>query len=531
MLNSMTSYNLNSFIPQDWRGWNDYTNRLSRYEVYEGYYHNIAYHSIVTYSQGLKTTERLYKHVRGVYNPVNRLVEGYVAKVYGGRLDTLKGQSGAIPLASDNPAVIEAIAGVLWVASQWGQKKSLYTRYGAKCGDTFIKIVDDIHKRHVRLEVVDPAKVKLIEKDPDGTITRAEFEYYVRGNTQTRVLYKETITPDTFTTTTQGGDFIFYHRNGRNEPVAKWDNPYGVVPLIHVQHTDVGLNFGAPAFHGDLHKINELNDLASILNDGMRTQVKMPLFTINAAVGVLDLGSDQSTNTSDTADTPRKDTLPVINVRGENADIKALPPSLSIADGLQNIMNIESELERDMPELALHRLRESGNLTAPGVRSAFDDAIAKYQEARSNYDTGLVEAQKLALAIGGMRGYEGYRGFSLMSLSDGSLDHQIQDRPVIKDSLSLSEKIDKTIAAMSATAPKDLYIEIGWSEKQAGTFVEASQDSRNSFLMTNPFGEATTTPAVNDPAATPQDAFETRLNSGVNEGDLLTANDLLAEAV
>lgn len=78
------SYSLNSFIPQDWRGWNDYHNRLQRYEVFEGYYHNIAYHSFVTYSQSLKVQERLYKHVRGVYNPINRLVESYVAKVWGG---------------------------------------------------------------------------------------------------------------------------------------------------------------------------------------------------------------------------------------------------------------------------------------------------------------------------------------------------------------------------------------------------------------------------------------------------------------
>ena len=169
-------------------------------------------------------------------------------------------------------------------------------------------------------------------------------------------------------------------------------------------------------------------------------------------------------------------------------------------------------------------------MTAPGIRSGYDDAISKYQEARGNYDTGLVAAQKMAVAIGGMRGYDGYTGFSLMSLEDGSLDHQIEQRPVINETMSVVEKADYTLRGMQQNAPKAYYLSIGISDEDAETYVESAQTQQNSFLM-SPFQQATTTPQVDDPNATPEDAFDSRQNSGVNESDIIRADELLSEAV
>jgi hypothetical protein len=521
------TYNLNDLIPQDWRNWDNYWSRLNRYEVFGGYYHNIAYHSIVTYSQSLKVTERLYKHVRGVYNPVKRLCEGYVSKVYGGMLDTKTAQKGSIQLETENTALQEAIT-TLWLASQWGQKKSLYVRNGAMTGDSFIKIVDDIQRKEVRLEVVDPAKIKDIRKSDAGDIEYAELEYYIRGSNGRPVKYNETIDKEQFTIRIEGqSDYII--RNGRNEPITEWRNEYGFVPIVHVQHMDMGLGFGAPAIYGSMHKINELNDLASILNDGMRKQVQMPLIFKNAVVGSLDMGSDQSRETLQWDDKPRKDTVSALNIIGEGADVVPIAPTIDINSGLANIVNITGELEKDLPELALHRLRDSGQLTAPGVRSAYDDAIARYQEARGNYDTGLIEAHKLAVAIGGMRGYDGYQGFNLVSLENDSLDHQIATRPVISDTLALNEQINLTLQALSASAPKSLYLKMGWSEAEADEFVESGESSRSQFMLGvgQPQPGAETAPP-DDPDATPEDMFRARQDTAVNETDLIKANGLLA---
>ncbi len=526
-LTSATTYHPEIMEARQTQGWDDYDYRLSRYEIQDGFYHNMQYHRIKSYSQALKTHEQLYKHVRGVYNPVKRLVDSYVSKIYGGVLDIKDAQKGSIPIDADNDLIYDAIT-KLWIASQWGQKKSLYTRYGAKFGDSFLKVVDDIHKGQVRLEPVDPMKVKSVEKDPDGSITKIVFEYYIRKDGQL-VKYREEITPDYFDAQTEDGDALY--TNGRNEAVTRWDNEYGFVPIKHIQHTDEGLMYGASCTHGLFQKINELNDIASILNDGMRRQVNLPLVALNAKVGTMDAGSDQSSDSNNTSDNPKKDTMNVLQLIGEKADLKTLSPTVNIADGLANILEILREIERDSPELSLHRLRDSSNLTAPGVRSGYDDAISKFQESRGNYDTGLVDAQKMAISIGGMRGYQGYQGFSLMSLEAGSLEHQIKDRPVINDTLGLNEKLALTASGVQSNMPKSYFLSMGWGDDEAQEYVDAGQSAQNSFMMTSPFETVSSTPLLDDPNATPQDAFDIEQNAGVNGSDIINADRLLAEVV
>lgn len=542
LLQSHSIYDVGDFIPQTWRGWDDYNTRLARYEIFEGYYHNLAYHKIMQYAQQLKVTEQLYKHVRGVRNPVKRLCESIVSKVYGGALDTENGIAGAIPLQAENTALIESVL-QLWRDSAWGQKKSLYVRNGAIKGDSFIKIVDDVLSQQVRIEAVDPAKIKKLVKDNTGQIIYAELEYYVRDTDKgINRLYCEVITPQQFQIFTRENIYINNYlsgsvivpfpllRNGRNELVSEWDNDYGFVPLVHVQHMDMGMQFGAPAIHGVLHKINELNDQASIVNDAMRNQSKLPLVSINAQVGTIDFGADRSTETVNTSDAPQKDTMRVLNLTGPNADLRSLPPTLNVADALQMIVSGEDEIEKDMPLLALHRLRDSGNLTAPGVRSAYDDAIAQVQDIRGGYDTGLVTAHKMSAFIMDKRRYEGAPGINGASWNDDGYDHQIAQRPVINDSLSLKEQLDATFQALSANAPKTVYIKMGWSEKEADELVASAETKRNQFLMNNPFGNKAQLQPADDEDATPQDAFDARQNGAVNEADLIEADKLLTVA-
>jgi hypothetical protein len=488
--NASTTYDVGDFIPQTWRGWDDYSSRLARYEILEGYYHNLAYHKIMPYAQQIKVTESMYKHVRGVRNPVRRNAEAIVSKIYGGMLDTETGLTGSIPLQSENETLIESITR-LWELSMWGQKKSLYVRNGAIKGDSFIKVVDDIQKEHVRLEPVDPAKVKRIEKEADGTIVYAEFEYYIRDTeTGFNRLYREIITPEKIQVFTReniyrNGRFVSSQivpfdrfKNARNESVPEWENEYGFVPLIHVQHTDMGMQYGACAVHGTLHKINELNDLASIVNDAMRNQSMLPLVTINAKVGSIDFGADRSTSADNTSDDPKKDTMKVLNISGTDADIKTLAPTLNVADALQAILAGNDEIEKDMPLLSLHRLRDSSNLTAPGVRSAYDDAIAQVQDIRNGYDNGLVKAQKMALWMMDYRRYENAPSINAPMWDDDGYAHQIAARPVISDTLGLNEQLNLTLQGLSANAPKSFYVKAGWSESEANDIVSGIERAK-----------------------------------------------------
>lgn len=521
MFNAQT-YDLNSLIPR-WLGdWDDYQTRLARYEIYDGYYHNIAYNTIVSYSQALKVHERLYKHVRGVYNPIMRVVELYVAKIYGGELDIEDAQSGAIPIETDNDALREAIT-TLWRASRWGQKKSLYVRNGAKMGDTYLKVIDDIQRGMVYIEPIDPRKIKSIETSPSGTIERVEIEYYVNHNDQLK-LYTETITPDTFSTKLDKQPHAF-HTNARGEMVDEWRNEYGFVPMVQVMHRDAGMLYGATPYYGSLHKINELNDLASILNDAARKQAQMPLIFKNVRATNQDLGSDNSSNSVNRNDSPAKDSVTTLNITGDNADVVPLPPTLDLSSGLANIQAVLEEVERDLPELALHRMRDGGNLTAPGVRSAYDDAISRIREARGNYDSGLVEAQRMAVSIGGMRGYSGYEGFDLSSMVNGNADHMIAQRPVINETLSTSEQVTLTLQAMVSNAPSAVYQKLGWAEGDVEELVASQQAQSNMFML----AQSTTGQATPDPDETPQDAERVVRERRVNEETLLNAQSLLGE--
>jgi hypothetical protein len=499
---SIATYDPASLLPRYSRGWDDYHRRLARYEIFDGYYHNMAYHTIVTFSEALRHRERLYKHVRGVYNPVMRLVELYVGKSYPGTLDLKDAKTGAVPIDDADDNLRQAII-QLWKTSRWQQGKSVYPRNTARFGDGFIKVVDNVQKRYVAIEAVDPRKVKHIETDLQGNITKAILEFYITVD-GTMKLYTEVITQEKFTTFIQHTPAAVV-QNGRGEPVTEWENDYGFVPLIHVKHRDLGLQFGAPSFMGTIHKINELNDLASIANDGARKQMEMPLVATGVKPGSnIEFGSDNSTDTTDPADTPKKDTKKVLNLPGKDADLKPIPPALDLANVNQLIQAGLEEIERDLPELALHRVRAGGNLTSPGVTASYDDAASRILEARGNFDGGLVEAQQMAIAIGGFRGYEGYTGYALDSRTNGDTDHRITERPVVSDVLSKAERIDKIIMAAGSPAADVLLTEMGLTSDEVKAVLKAASSQLDVF---NP--QSAETP-VEEPEAviTPNDLLQ-----------------------
>jgi hypothetical protein len=321
-------------------------------------------------------------------------------------------------------------------------------------------------------------------------------------------LYSETITDETYTVTLDGKPAAI-SQNGRGEFVSTWENEYGFVPVTHTKHRDLGLLSGAPPYMGVIHKINEINDLASIINDGARKQVEMPLVATGVRPGAeITYGGDNSTDANDPSDTPKKDELRVLNLPGKDSDLKAISPTISLADANSVVQAVLEEIERDLPELALHRVRAGGNLTAPGVTASYDDAASRIIEARGSYDGGLVEAQQMAVSIGGFRGYDGYASFNLDSRTNGDTDHRISDRPVVSDVLSRAERIDKTIAATSSPAAKVLLTEMAYEEKQIEQIVEAI--GQQTDLFATQVGET----ATEDEEAT------------VTPNDLLEANQL-----
>jgi hypothetical protein len=426
--------------------WDDAQGRMMRYAMNAAYYNNTVYRNINRLAPTLRQQYALYKHIRGVYNPVARLVDLYVANVYGGTIDYEMMSKGAIPLFSDgNDTLLEAIQ-TGWRWSNWQTQKSLFVRNGAQFGDAAIWIQDDLRRSKARMEVVHPAKIKGAEFDDSGNVKKVEFEYRMslpdvdKGR---EFAYGMIVDKEWFVTLKDGNPYPFME-NSAGEMVPEWKNEYGFVPLVIVQHKDVGQAWGASAFHSSIHKINEINDAASMLNDNIRKSVNVVWYYrgVSKSSDITVPGqTDDATRSTDA--TSRKDVSPALY----NPDKDAPEPfpmvfPVDIADANANILQMMSELENDLPELALHRLRQiGGNLSGVSIRNLYTDARSRFTEARGNYDDGLVRANQMMVAIGGYRGYNGFAGLGLDSYERGDLDHFIKDRPIFEDALTKQERI------------------------------------------------------------------------------------------
>lgn len=450
-------------MPTSDSGWDVYEARLRRYRMYDLYYNNTVYSSLTANAEVQKLLNSLYKHIRPLKNPVARLVDLYVAKTYGGQLDLQTLNGGAIPIAQASDQVRQAIR-QLWVWSNWNENKSLYVRNGAIYGDSYIKIVDDPQRKRVRMEALHPGKIVRCEYDEVGNIRAAQIEYDIEHpeDMKRTATYTEMINNEQFATFLDGELYAF-NNDANGKPIAQWDHGYGFVPLVHVQHKNLGLRSGVNPYHSTLPKINEVNDSASLLNDQIR-KVITPLWYF-AGVGAPKKPGESTLQVAnaETGDDERDQVTAIYGPIGSKPEPMIAP--LDIVGALKNIDGQLDELERDMPELALHRIREqSGSMTAPGVRAGYSDAIDRILEARGNYDGALIRAQQMALTIGGLGGYKNFEGFDINSYENGELDHYINERPVIEDQLSVQEKI---AALGSSGAPSTaIWREMGYSEDQ-----------------------------------------------------------------
>lgn len=451
---ALAAWNGQALIPTQQAGWELWSSRLFRYELYDQYYSNNVYSFSDRFSPIHKSAYELYKNIRAIENVVNRLIELYVSKVYGGSINMETLETGAIPFALNDNRTRQAIRRA-FTDSNWQTLKSLYVRQGALYGDVGLWIVDDREKQQVRLETLDPRKIKHCTFDSIGNVTEVHIEYYkveekdtaTPGGMPARNMYLYTLiaTEEKFITFKNGTPYAFF-KNANGELVSEWDNEYGFVPLVMVQHRNIGLSFGMNPFQASLRKIDELNDMVSLLDDAIRKHVN-----------VLWYFAGVSKSTDLVASTTDRDQMPAV-YGPAGSKPEPMVAQIDIAAASAHINELILEIERDMPELALHRLREKGLATAPGVRASYSDAIDRIVEARGNYDAGLERALKMLIRIGGYNRYQDYEGFSL----DSEPKFYIKERPVIDDELPKQEKV---AALITSQAPREaIWSELGYTQ-------------------------------------------------------------------
>lgn len=510
----VAAFNDAALIPIEDLGYDSYAAKMFRYQMLNRYYTNTAYKNLIvgatasfnlssnvaTASAGVerhKIDNRLYKRITGIYNPDFRLVEGYVAKTYGGAIDFDKLAKGCLPVQKADDELRLALKRILlW--SNWRAQKDLYVRTGAKLGDTFIKIVDEPEAQRVRMELLDPSKVRDATFDPTGKITRLMIEYEryedteaVRPNQpdkeQRTYTYTEIITPDSVETFKNGQPFGYINDEG-GKPLPKWDNPYGFVPVRHVMHRDEGLMWGAAACQNCIDKIDIINDQASLLNDAIRK-----------SVDVLWLFQGMEKPAEGVSNDDRDMLKALFITEGDGVTAQALVPNLPIADTVAHIEHLQEELEADLPELAMPKLRDVSNPTAPAIQSQFSDAIDRYVAAQGNYDDGFVPAWQMAVSIAGFRGYPDFKAYNLVDYVNSNFDFYLAPRPIVEDQLTIQERIN---FLMQSNAPdRAVWQELNVPEDDMDTWekdAKAQQQQMADMLNPQIGDNQATTPQLGD---------------------------------
>ena len=250
--------------------------RNVRYAVNWAAYEATMYRSIHSWAPTYKTRYGLYEYTRTIYSPAYRLGEFWKSHNWGGRLDAEAGETGALPVVTDSEALRPPIADI-WRWSNWATKKDTVSLHGAIYGDVILRVIDDVALGKIYIESVFPGTVTSLTKDPFGNIKGYTIEESRQSpNNNTTVMYKETAERDE--------QFVIFRTYMNDAPYAwngvasEWSEPYGFVPMVHIQHNDVGLEWGWSELHPSRSKMHELDDLASLLSDQIRKSVNAKWF-------------------------------------------------------------------------------------------------------------------------------------------------------------------------------------------------------------------------------------------------------------
>ncbi len=417
---------------------------------------DVAREWINIWGEELKEDQSLYEYVRSIYSPAHRLGEFWATHLYGGTLDPLAGPGdvvpSAIPIITDNDDLRPALAR-LWSISNWQVHKETASRFGSVMGDVFLTVEDDPVRRLVRIRVIDARTMFDVEKDMLGNIRGyviAEMRPDPRLDLLTQsgtipvpyVMYKEVCRR-------QGDEVVFEtfldnipwdwndpDRNGRmprgpgGTPAPLWIEDYGFVPMVHIQHKDIGLFWGLSEMFGLLPKLYELDDQASKLGDYVRKAVDSPWLFCGVNADDVTITQNNTREQPNDTQSMGRQRVPIIYTGEPNAKAQPLIAPLNLEAVLSNIQSIMRVIEQEHPELTADLALATGDASGRALRVAREKAEALVVQRRAVYDDALRRIHQMALSIGAQKGYPGYEKFSQDSYEKGELDHTIGPRPV-----------------------------------------------------------------------------------------------------
>lgn len=457
---AVTAFRKEFFATDNVTVYDSYQARLLRYQLGQAYYDNTAYSSIHSWVDGYKVQNGLYKYIRPIYNPATKLVDFYGSIVWPGLLDSEAGNKGAIPIevkdTADEDSLRKAISQV-WLNSNWREGKDIHVMRGSMLGDAAIYIRDDPSRGDVSLEVLHPSVIKEVDIDRRGFVRSYTLE-------ESRLFEGKAFTYTEKVEHGEGEEIIFrtYRNNApfawpentdaNGVAQAEWSEMYGFIPLVLTRHINIGSDWGLSAYGNYMPKFAQLDDIASKLYDQIRKAVESPGIVFGATAP-----STAPTMTTKTATTdrpqPGREQSNLIYISTPGASFQSMVSNLDIAAVSAEIQNFLTQLETELPEL--NDDVWGGDARVEGVKAARAKVERKVTGVRSRYDSSIVYANQMAIAIGGFRGYEGFEGYNLDSYKAGKLAHSVADRPVFPIDEATRIANETTIWTTAATVARD----------------------------------------------------------------------------
>lgn len=435
----------------------DYRARLARYELYWAFYLSTQYDDqLNTWAKQFKHRQELYRHVRAIFSTGYRLGEFWATHLLGGTLDFDAGDGtlipSAVPIVTDNPALRPALAR-LWRDSRWTVEKDSLSRQGSIKGDAFIDVLPRFDRGRVAMRSINPERVVDLEKDADGNVLSCAIWDQRRDPEDTAVPFGQRRLVNYHRTMHRRDDGtvdVYTYRD--REPYDWGEGPGGrgsawtleidFVPLVHIEHRDLGYEFGGSELAGVIAKIAESDALGANLSDWIYRALNGPRLLVGLKPGDVTIKADD------------RQSMSVYYAPTKEARVQTMLDPLPVGETAGVVAMILDEILHDHPELAIDKQRASGDMSGKSLREGRKPAETRVKSRRAAYDLAMVRAHQMAITLGATYGFEGYEEFAPDDFERGNLDHQIGDRDVfLLDAFDrLEEQTSRFTMAQAARA-------------------------------------------------------------------------------
>jgi len=410
--------------------------RQSSYLLFDSYYANTAYERLFDGGQRDAINASLGNaaaaDIAGLYNPVANVVDLYL-NVFGGNFgDEIQVE----PTGNATPALVNVI-GQIWRWSNLSVEKQPLCRYAATHGNVGLRIVarndPDLTKRRVYLKPEHPRIIRDLERDERGNITAIQLEYDVTSGLAekaTTITVREELTTEMIRSwrVSGGTSLVPYDLFAKADNGPRWEYPnaLGIVPYVLLRHEYTGDTWGRNAFYKALSPLNRLNALITHVDVQVHRHVNGVLFI--AASGAAPTTIDLSGLKVAYVDTRNSATTPFMQWMVAPLDLLG-----AIAE-----INLQLDMIEDsLPELKATAGKFLSGQSGQTIAELRKPAEEKVNLARANYESALIDAQKIAVSWMVLLGMAdvgtgmGTRAAADAAFAGGYEDHRFNTRPLL----------------------------------------------------------------------------------------------------